>query len=173
MALRIPFLILIIWNLPVYYLIRGWVLQGLGEVRLGWKYIRCDLLRFRFYSSHFIYRRCMRTHRHTAFTVLDRYDILYDGHKSDDGVGSGRRRRRLDWYRFRFSIPFWNVIETALRDSVVFSVAQTVLSTFDVYCAYGSAHTYSHLNYMNLHVYDLSPRWVLQGLDSLSYVTLG
>jgi hypothetical protein len=28
-----------------------------------------------------------------------------------------------------------------LRDSVVFSVAKTVFSTFDVYCAYGSAHT--------------------------------
>jgi hypothetical protein len=29
----------------------------------------------------------MRTYQHTAFTVLDRYDILYGGHKSDTGVG--------------------------------------------------------------------------------------
>jgi hypothetical protein len=35
---------------------------------------------------------------------------------------------------------------TELRDSVVFSVAKTVFSTFDVYCAHGSAHTFSHLN---------------------------
>jgi hypothetical protein len=29
----------------------------------------------------------MRAYQHIAFTVLDRYDILYDGHKSDAGVG--------------------------------------------------------------------------------------
>jgi hypothetical protein len=45
----------------------------------------------------------MRTYQHTAFTVLDRYDVLYGGHKSDAGVGSGRRRRFLDLYGFRFS----------------------------------------------------------------------
>jgi hypothetical protein len=28
-------LILITWNLPVYYVIRGWVLQGLGEFTLA------------------------------------------------------------------------------------------------------------------------------------------
>jgi hypothetical protein len=28
----------------------------------------------------------MRTYQHTAFTDLDRYDILYGGHKSDAGV---------------------------------------------------------------------------------------
>jgi hypothetical protein len=38
----------------------------------------------------------MRTYQHTAFAVLDRYDVLYDGHKSDADVGSGRRRRFLD-----------------------------------------------------------------------------
>jgi hypothetical protein len=38
----------------------------------------------------------MRTYQHTAFNVLDRYDIMYGGHKSDAGVGSGRRRRFLD-----------------------------------------------------------------------------
>jgi hypothetical protein len=37
MALRILPLILITRYLPVYYLIRVGVLQGLGEVRLGWK----------------------------------------------------------------------------------------------------------------------------------------
>jgi hypothetical protein len=35
MALCIPSLILITRNLPVYYLIRGWVLQASGEFRLG------------------------------------------------------------------------------------------------------------------------------------------
>jgi hypothetical protein len=38
----------------------------------------------------------MRTYQHNAFTVLDRNDILYGGHKSDAGVGSVRRRRFLD-----------------------------------------------------------------------------
>jgi hypothetical protein len=90
----------------------------------------------------------MRTYRHTAFTVLDRYYILYGGHISDAGVSSGRRRRFLDLYGFRFSTTLWNVCFIELRDSVVFSVVQTVLSTLDVYCAYGSAHTFSHLNDM-------------------------
>jgi hypothetical protein len=31
----------------------------------------------------------MRTYQHTAFTELDRYDVLYAGHESDAGVGSG------------------------------------------------------------------------------------
>jgi hypothetical protein len=47
------------------------------------------------------------------------------------------------------------VFEIALHNSVVFSVTQTVLSTFDVYCAYGSAHTFSHLNYIKSSVYYL------------------
>jgi hypothetical protein len=51
--------------------------------------------RFRFYSSHCIYRRRMRIYQYTAFTVLDKYDTLYAIHKSDAGVGSGRRRRFL------------------------------------------------------------------------------
>jgi len=29
----------------------------------------------------------MRTYQHTAYTVLDRYDVLHGGHKSDAGVG--------------------------------------------------------------------------------------
>jgi hypothetical protein len=61
--------------------------MSLGYVRLGWKYSREDLFRFRFYSSHWIYRRRMRTYHHTVFIVLDRYDILYGGLKSDTGVG--------------------------------------------------------------------------------------
>jgi hypothetical protein len=35
-----------------------------------------------------------------------------------------------------------------LRDSVVCSVVQTVISTFEVYCAYGFAHILPHLNYV-------------------------
>jgi hypothetical protein len=89
----------------------------------------------------------MRTYQHTAFIVFDRYDILYGGQKSDAGVGSGRRRRFLYWYWFRFSTTLWKVFVIEVRDSVVFSVIQTVFSTFDAYCAYGSAHTFSHLNY--------------------------
>jgi len=46
----------------------------------------------------------MRTYQHTAYTVLDRYDILYGGDKSDTGVASGRQRRFLGSYVFRFSI---------------------------------------------------------------------
>jgi len=69
----------------------------------------------------------MRTYQHTAFTVLDRYHTLYGGHKSDAGVGSGRRRRFLDWYGFWISTTLWNVFVIELRDSVVFSVVQTVM----------------------------------------------
>jgi hypothetical protein len=69
----------------------------------------------------------MRTYQHTAFTVLDRYDILYGGQKRDAGVGSGRRRRFLDWYGFRFSITLWNVFVIEMRDYIVFSVVQTDL----------------------------------------------
>jgi hypothetical protein len=59
-------------------------------------------LRFRsirFDSSLCIYCRRMPTNQHTAFTLLDIYDILYGGHKSNAGVGSGRRRRffSLTW----------------------------------------------------------------------------
>jgi hypothetical protein len=68
----------------------------------------------------------MRTYQDTAFTILDRYDILYSGHKSDAGVGSGRRRF-LDSYGFRFSTTFCNMFVIELRDSVVFSVVQTVM----------------------------------------------
>jgi hypothetical protein len=48
----------------------------------------------------------MRTYQHTAFKVLHKYDILYQGHKSDAGVGSGRRRRFLDSHGFRFCTTF-------------------------------------------------------------------
>jgi len=40
------------------------------------------------------------------------------------------------------------VFVNQLRDSVVFSVVQTVLLMLDVYCAYGSAQNFFHLNYM-------------------------
>jgi hypothetical protein len=98
-------------NLPVYYLIRGWFLQGLCEVRLGWNYSRYDLFRLRFYFSHCIHRRRMRTSQNTAFAVHDRCDTLYGGYKSDAGVGSGRRRWFLDLYGFRFSTTLWNVYQ--------------------------------------------------------------
>jgi len=45
----------------------------------------------------------MRTYQHTAFAVLDSYDIFCGGHKSVTGVGSMRRRRFLDWYGFPYS----------------------------------------------------------------------
>jgi hypothetical protein len=90
----------------------------------------------------------MRTYQHTAITVPDRYHVLYAGHESDASVGSGCRRRFLDWCGFRFSTTLWDVLLIELRDCVVFSVVQTVLWKLDVYCTYGSAHTLSHLNYM-------------------------
>jgi hypothetical protein len=45
----------------------------------------------------------MRTYQHTAFAALHRYHVFYGEHKSDAGAGSGRRRRFLDSYGFRFS----------------------------------------------------------------------
>jgi hypothetical protein len=78
----------------------------------------------------------MCTYQHTAFTVRDRYGILYAGHKSDVGVGSGRRRRFLGSYGFRFSTTLPNVFLKELSDSVVFSVVQTLLLTVDLYYAY-------------------------------------
>jgi hypothetical protein len=40
------------------------------------------------------------------------------------------------------------MIVIELPYSVVFPVAQTLLSTSDENCAYGSAHIFSHVNYM-------------------------
>jgi hypothetical protein len=62
-----------------------------------------SLVLFSVFSSQCIHRRRMRTYQNTAFTVLDRYDTLYAVHKSDAGVGSGRRRRFLNSYGFGFS----------------------------------------------------------------------
>jgi len=43
------------------------------------------------------------------------------------------------------------------------------------YCAYSSAHTFFHLNYMDLPVYCLIPGWILQSVAEfrLRYVRLG
>jgi hypothetical protein len=38
----------------------------------------------------------MRIYQHALFTVLDRYDILFGGHKSDADVVSGLRPLFLD-----------------------------------------------------------------------------
>jgi len=65
------------------------------------------------------------------------------------------------------------VFVTELRDSVVFSVSKTVFSTFDVYCAYGSAHTFSHLNYMNLLVHYLIRSWILQDFGQVRLCKVG
>jgi hypothetical protein len=70
---------------------------------LGWTHSLEDLFRFPFYSRHCIYRRGMCTYQHAAFTVLDRYVLLYGEHKSDAGVGSGRWRRFSDLYGFLIS----------------------------------------------------------------------
>jgi hypothetical protein len=69
----------------------------------------------------------MRIYQNTASAILQRYGILYGGYKSDAKVGSGRRRRFLDWYLFRFSTTLWKVFVIELRDSVLFSVVQTVM----------------------------------------------
>jgi hypothetical protein len=85
------------------------------------------MFRFRFDSSHCIHRRRMRTYQHTASTLLERCDILDGRHKSDAGVGSGRRRRFWDLCGFRFPTTFWNGFLIDLRDSVVFSVVQSIM----------------------------------------------
>jgi hypothetical protein len=41
----------------------------------------------------------MHSYQDTAYAVLDRYDVLYGGHKSDAGVCS-------DFHGFRFCITF-------------------------------------------------------------------
>jgi hypothetical protein len=69
----------------------------------------------------------MRTYQQTVCTDLDTYDILYAGHKTDAGVGLGRRRRFLDSCWFPFSTSFWIIFLTELRDSVVFSIVQAIL----------------------------------------------
>jgi hypothetical protein len=47
---------------------------------------------FLLYSSHCIYRRRMRSYQVIAFvSLID--DTLFGAHKTDAGVGSGRRRR--------------------------------------------------------------------------------
>jgi hypothetical protein len=78
----------------------------------------------------------MRNYLNTDFALLDRYDIFYGDLKSDAGVGSGRRRRFLDLYGFRFSITLWNVFAIELRDSFVFSVVQTVMEFQRIGCGY-------------------------------------
>jgi hypothetical protein len=69
----------------------------------------------------------MRSKQHIAFKVLNKYDILYRGQKSDAGVGLGRRRRCLDFQRITLLHNVLNVLVIELRDSVVFSVVQTVM----------------------------------------------
>jgi len=40
-----------------------------------------------------MYHRLMRSYQLTAFTLLDKCNIFYGGHKSGSGVGSKRWRR--------------------------------------------------------------------------------
>jgi hypothetical protein len=68
---------------------------------------------------------CALTSILPSLSLID--DTLYAVHKRDAGVGSGRRRRFLDLYGFRFSTTFWNVFVIELRYSVVFSVVQTIM----------------------------------------------
>jgi len=91
---------------------------------------------------------------------------IYTGEENDAGVGSGCRRRLLDWYGFRFPISLWKVFEIVLCESVVFSVVQRVLWKFDVYCAY-----LSHLNHIKPSCTLTYPR-VSLGYVTLRYVTL-
>jgi hypothetical protein len=62
----------------------------------------------------------MRTYHHTTFKLLNGYDILYGGQKSDAGFCAWRRRRFLDSYGFCFSSTLLNVFVTEMWDSVVF-----------------------------------------------------
>jgi len=92
---------------------------------------------FGFYSSHCVCHRRMRTCQHIAITVLDRYDILFAGNKSEAGVGSERRRRFLDWYGFLFSTTMWNVFVRELYDSVVFSAVHAVMELWNNWVSLG------------------------------------
>jgi tRNA A58 N-methylase Trm61 len=78
-------------------------LEVLGKFRLGYVTLRlvgitvgkiCFVFDFILHTC--IHRRRMRIYQNTASAILHRYDILYGGHKSDAGVGSGRRRRFLN-----------------------------------------------------------------------------
>jgi hypothetical protein len=81
------------------------------------------VFRFTFYFSRCIFRRRMRTSQHNAFAALNRYDILYGGHKSDAGVGSGRRRRFLMWISLLHNVV--KRVRNRTADSIMFSVVQT------------------------------------------------
>jgi hypothetical protein len=65
-------------------------------------------------------------HSHTLINIQQRFKY-HGGHKSDAGVGSRRRRRFLDSHGFRFSTTLWNEFLIELRDSLVFSVVETVM----------------------------------------------
>jgi len=79
------------------------------------------LFRFPFHSSHCTHSKGKRTYQYTAFAVLE--DMIYCladtkvTPASVQGVG----------FDFRLSTTLWNVFLTELRDSVVFSVVQTVI----------------------------------------------
>jgi hypothetical protein len=49
-------------------------------------------------------------------------------HWKADKKGRRRRRRFLDCNGFRFPTTFWNTFVIELRDSVVFSLVQTVMN---------------------------------------------
>jgi hypothetical protein len=71
-----------------------------------------------------------------SFELQSDFDIRYYG------------RPFLDWYGLRFSTTLRNVFVIEMRDTVLFSVVQTVLLNIDLYCAYGPEHTYSHPTYV-------------------------
>jgi hypothetical protein len=93
-------LILIILSLPVYYIMLSSARFGWGQVRLGWKYSRQDLFRF----FILFYRRRMRTYKHTAFTVLDRYML--------------RRTQKRRQRRFKVSASIFRLIWISLLHNV-------------------------------------------------------
>jgi hypothetical protein len=127
-----------------YEVTKNWISSG--WVRLEVQCVRIVSFWILFFTMH-----TPKTHAHLPPYFLHcPWEIWYTVHLT--------QKRR--WRRFRVSasifgiiwIPLlrnvWNVFVKGLLDSVLFSVVQTAFSTFDLYCAYGSAHTFSRLNYM-------------------------
>jgi uncharacterized protein YbbC (DUF1343 family) len=83
--------------------------------------VRCFVFHFILHNAYTV-DACALTS--IAFIVLDKYDILYFGHNSDGGVGSASIFR-LIWIPLLHNLR--NAFVMELRDSVAFSVMQTVM----------------------------------------------
>jgi len=122
-------LVLIILSLLEYYLLQGWVLQGLGEFRLG--QVRLEAQSARFVSFFYFIH-------HTAYTIdtctltsilpsLSLMDMIYCtmDTKAMLPLVQGVAVDWLIWISLLQTV--WNEFIIELCDLVVFSVVQTVM----------------------------------------------